>query len=404
MDLLEQALHFCKHIQTLTGVHCTVLDVPAGRFCLPPFRCACHLESASCDAYRTHLYGCYEAERWDGKYIYYCPRGLVFTATALRQEGCAMEYGLVTGPFLLSNSDEDLFEDPAVPPDPLESLLRFDTIRARALGEVIYAVCGYLTGTNVAPDIDSGRHAEILQMMYDLSAQPAFLSYPLDSERRLQQQIRAGDKENSQKLLNELLCHLYFVSGTDLDVIKLRVRELLTLMSRAAIDGGADVNEIFGLCYHYAKEVDSFGDIESLNIWLSAILHKFISYVFDFSEIKHQNVIRKTTFYIKEHLDEKLTLEQAAEQVYLSKSYFCRVLRDELGCTFTEYVNRLRIERSKVYLRETAMSIAEIAGAIGFDDQSYFTRIFKKHVGIPPGKYRERHFRSDPLLPPASQL
>ena len=131
------------------------------------------------------------------------------------------------------------------------------------------------------------------------------------------------------------------------------------------------------------KEVDGFRDMESLNVWLSAILHKFMSYVFDFSEIKHQNVIRKTTFFIKEHLSEKLTLEQAAEQVYLSKSYFCRILKEELGCTFTEYVNRLRIERSKEYLRDTTMSIAEIAGAIGLDDQSYFTRIFKKMVGVP---------------------
>ena len=210
MDVLEHALHFSKYIQTLTGVHCTVLDIPASRFCAPPFRCACSLKGRSCDAYQTHLYGCYEAERWDGKYIYYCPRGLAFSATALRQPGRAIEYGIVVGPVILSNSEEDDFEDVASASDPLCGVKRFDTAQARALNEIVHAVCGYLTGPEVTPDIDSGRHAEILQMMYDLAEQPEFLSYPLDSERRLQQQIQAGIGENSQKLLNELLCQLYF--------------------------------------------------------------------------------------------------------------------------------------------------------------------------------------------------
>ncbi len=389
MDLQEQALHFCTHIETLTGAHCTMLDLPAADFCTPPFRCNCALKNGVCDAYQTHLYGSYEAERGDSKYIYSCPRGLVFTATSLRQPGAATEYCLITGPFIMSNSDEDAFEDDIIDPDPLDGVPRLTTAQARALNEMVHAVCGYLTGVPATPDVDSGRQAEILQMMYDLSEQATPASYPLDSERKLQQQIRDGDKEGSQKLLNELLCQLYFVSGTNLEIFKARVRELLTLMSRAAIDGGADVNEVFSLCYHCEKEVENFRDFEALNIWLGAMLHKFISFVFDFTEIKHQNVIRKTSSYIKEHLAEKLTLDQAAEQVYLSKSYFCRILKDELGCTFTEYVNRLRIERSKIYLRESTMPIAEIACAVGFDDQSYFTRIFKRHVGTSPGKYRD---------------
>ena len=76
--------------------------------------------------------------------------------------------------------------------------------------------------------------------------------------------------------------------------------------------------------------------------------------------------------------------------MYLSKSYFCRIIKDELGCTFTEYVNRIRVERSKTLLRSSGMSIAEIACAVGFDDQSYYTRIFKKQVGVAPGKFREQ--------------
>ena len=389
MELSERCLRLCGHIQTLTGVHTALLDLSSKDFLKPPFHSACAMQGAGCSAYLTHLYGAYEAERWDGKYIYYCPRGLVFIATPPLQTGSPMEYCIITGPFIMSNSEDDPFDDPLAD-DPLDGVPRLTTAQARSLSELIAAAVSSFALEMLPPDVDSGNQAAILQMMYDLSADSTARTYPIESERRLQEHIRAGAKDAAQALLNDLLTHIYYLAGSDQTIIKSRIRELLVLMSRAAIDGGADVDEIFNLCSHYEQEEDSFTSIESLNRWIGSILHKFISFVFDLNDIKHQNVIFKTTAYIKEHLTDKLTLDQAAEQVYLSKSYFCRIIKDELGCTFTEYVNRLRIERSKTLLRSTGMPIAEIACAVGFDDQSYFTRIFKKQTGIAPGKYREQ--------------
>ena len=123
-------------------------------------------------------------------------------------------------------------------------------------------------------------------------------------------------------LLNELLAQLYASTGNDLSKIKPRIRELLVLMNRAAIDGGADADEVFSLCRRYDCEVDSLSHIEDLNRWLGLILHQFIGFVFDFNAIKHQNIIFKITAYIKEHLAERITLDQVATQVYLSKLLF----------------------------------------------------------------------------------
>lgn len=396
MELSERCHHLCKHIQTLTGVHTALLDLNARQFSLPSYHTCCTLQTgADCNAYLTHLYGAYEAERWDGKYIYYCPRGLTFIATPPLISGLAMEYCIIIGPFILSNDDADPFEDLAHPPEPLDDIPRLTTAQARSLSELASAAVSSLTQEFAAPDVDSGHQAAILQMIYDLTAEEADRTYPIDTERQLQEHIRKGAKEPAQQLLNELLTRIYYLAGSDQQVIKARIRDLLVLMSRAAIDGGADTDEILSLCCRYEQEVDGISGQEALNRWISAILHRFINLVFDLNDIKHQNVIFKTTAYIKEHLTEKLTLDQAAEQVYLSKSYFCRIIKDELGCTFTEYVNRLRIERSKILLRSTGIPISEIAYAVGFDDQSYFTRIFKKQTGIAPGKYREQRMTHD---------
>lgn len=391
MELSERCLHLCGHIQTLTGVHTALLDLTAQQFSRPSYHTNCTLQTgADCNAYLTHLYGAYEAERWDGKYIYYCPRGMTFIATPPLITGEAMEYCIIIGPFIMSNDETDPFEDLILEPEPLDTVPRLTTTQARSLSELASAAVASLTQDFASPDVDSGRQAAMLQMMYDLSTSDTDHSYPIETERHLQEHIRTGAKDAAQQLLNELLTHIYYLSGSDQQIIKSRIRDLLVLMSRAAIDGGAGADDIFDLCCRYEQEVDKITSLEALNRWIGAILHQFISLVFDLNDIKHQNVIFKTTAFIKEHLTEKLTLDQAAEQVYLSKSYFCRIIKDELGCTFTEYVNRLRIERSKVLLRSTCMSIAEIACAVGFDDQSYFTRIFKKQIGSAPGKYREQ--------------
>ena len=161
-------------------------------------------------------------------------------------------------------------------------------------------------------------------------------------------------------------------------------------MNRAAIDGGADTDEIFSLCCRYEQELDTLDSIEDLNRWLGMILHQFIGFVFDFNAIKHQNVIFKATAYMKEHMSERLSLDQVAAQVYLSKSYFCRIINERTGLYIHRICHRLRIERSKTLLQSSQMSIAEISLAVGFDDQSYFTRIFKRQTGCSPGKFREQ--------------
>lgn len=387
MDFQQQCLHYCNFVQTLTGTHCTLIRIPDGFFCSEPFRTVC--DNYQCNASHTHLYGAYEAERWDGKYIYYCPRGLVFIATMVHDPDNQGDLCMITGPIVMANSLDDPYEDNILSLENVEGIPRMTTQQTRALSELLRAAVGYLSQEDRAPNVDSGRQAQLLNTMYDLYSSAEAAEYPIDSERQLQQSIRAGDKEGSQRLLNVLLSGLYLACGNDLAKIKQHVHSLLVLMSRAAIDGGADVNDIFRLSQSYEPEIEKLRNLEELNRWLSMVLHRFINFVFDFNDIKHHNVIYQTTAYIKENLAEKLTLEDAAEHVSLSKSYFCRILKDELGYTFTEYVNHLRVERAKLYLRDSTMSIADIAYAVGFDDQSYFTRIFKKLTNVSPGQYRK---------------
>lgn len=388
MENAEECMQLCQHITTLTDVHCTLLNILAKSFQIPPFRNSCALETGTCSAFCTHLFGAYEAQRWEGKYLYYCPRGLVFFAAIPHSPEAVAEHCVIAGPVIMTASSEDPFEDPLKDPESLRNIPHMTAAQVYSLSEIISAAVSPFS-KNMQPDSALGNSTAIMQIMYDYAVDIQPKDYPIESERQLQEYIREGNKESAQRLMNELLTQLYASTGNNLERTKPRIRELLVLMNRAAIDGGADIDEIFNLCCRYELELDSFQQIEELNRWLGMVLHQFMGFIFDFNKIKHQDVIFKATAYIKEHLSERISLDQTAAQVFLSKSYFCRILKSELGCTFTEYVNRLRIERSKTLLTSSRMTISEISSAVGFEDQSYFTRIFKKQTGLSPGKYRE---------------
>ena len=78
-----------------------------------------------------------------------------------------------------------------------------------------------------------------------------------------------------------------------------------------------------------------------------------------------------------------------ARRVYLSPAYFSRVFKQEMGESFTAYLNRVRIEHSCALLRQKQLRLVDIALMVGFEDQSYFTKVFKKITGISPLCYRE---------------
>lgn len=385
MEFLEQAKYYCHTITALNGVSCTLMDAASGLFQHEAFCTDCVQETIEhCVISDTHLSACAEAQRWSGHYRYHCPCGYCFLATTLRRPRLQNAFVFITGPFLIS---EETVEQTAEIPVLTEK-------RVRALDDTIQAICGYITGGRMMSAVDSSIQAEMLYTMYLSTQAQIHISYPLENEHQLQQLIRLGNKREAQQLLNEMLLELYSSVGTDLLMLKLRIRELITLMSRAAADGGAEIDAIFSLCDAGVMEMERTQDFDTLDAWLSVMLHKFFDMVFDFNDTKHQSIIQQVSSYIQEHLSEKPTLEQVAGQVYLSKSYLCRILKEELGCTFTEYTNRLRIERSKLYLQRSKMSLSEIACAVGFDDQSYFTRIFKRQVGVPPGKYRANNANS----------
>lgn len=92
--------------------------------------------------------------------------------------------------------------------------------------------------------------------------------------------------------------------------------------------------------------------------------------------------------YILEFYNKDLKLTQLANLYFLNPDYLCRLFRKETGLSFSEYVNRTRIERAKELLELTSKEILDISTEVGFANVTYFNRIFKKITGVSPREYR----------------
>lgn len=104
-----------------------------------------------------------------------------------------------------------------------------------------------------------------------------------------------------------------------------------------------------------------------------------------------EKVVQEIKVYLESHYHENIQLDQLAERFDLNSSYVSNLYSKSTGQTILEYITLLRIQKAKQLLRESSFKISKISQSVGYDNQRYFCQVFKKHVGVSPGLYRESH-------------
>ena len=101
--------------------------------------------------------------------------------------------------------------------------------------------------------------------------------------------------------------------------------------------------------------------------------------------------VRSAMEFLRSRCADGASAADAAEYVGLTEKYLCKLFKSELGISPMEYLSRFRVDRSARLLTTTSLSITEIAAAVGFSDQTYFSRFFRQRTGCSPSKYREKY-------------
>ncbi|MDR1675490.1 MAG: AraC family transcriptional regulator [Tannerella sp.] len=121
------------------------------------------------------------------------------------------------------------------------------------------------------------------------------------------------------------------------------------------------------------------------------ILFQLFSRFFEHASPKYgiTDRIRKTLYYICEHIDSPLRISELANLCCLSKDHFIRLFRKEMRMTPVQYINRKKIEKAQLMIVMGNLSMKDIAYRLSFDNVSYFNRLFKQYTGTTPVKYRK---------------
>jgi len=214
-------------------------------------------------------------------------------------------------------------------------------------------------------------------------------NYPIETEQALFNNVCLG-KIQEAKIETDKYFEWMIKNYSDCEMdIKLKVLELVLYGERKAYLSG-------GMTYHFTSRKDYLSAIigmktyEELRKWFVQKIAEACTNVMTKKGEHSNHCIEKAKEYIKEHYKNDISLEEVSRKVDISLYYFSKLFKDVVGENFIDYLTRIRIESAKELL-QSGISIKEVAIEVGYRDSNYFSRLFKKCVGITPTEFKERN-------------
>ena len=99
--------------------------------------------------------------------------------------------------------------------------------------------------------------------------------------------------------------------------------------------------------------------------------------------------VKKAVEYSIKNFDSPISVDLICNELNINKSYFCKIFKSETGYTYTHFLNIFRIEKSKKLLKNTNMSLLDVAISVGFNSQNYYSSVFKKITNKTPLEYKQ---------------
>lgn len=214
--------------------------------------------------------------------------------------------------------------------------------------------------------------------------------YPFNYERNLIDKVRCGERQQAKEILCQLL-HEIFSAKASMDTVKACVLELLIVLSRAAVEGGASLEQLTLLNFKSINCLKSCGDREEVRHWILEALDGFVDNMLEHRTSMNVRLMNKACTYIVENFHKSISLDEVAQTVHLSPYYFSRVFKAERGCNFVDFLTKARIDKAKLMLQDPKQAVARVASEVGYQDASYFCRVFRQEVGVTPNQYRTQY-------------
>lgn len=163
-----------------------------------------------------------------------------------------------------------------------------------------------------------------------------------------------------------------------------------TLCRKAIEKGGVHPIYIDEISRRYSIEINNATSTGALDGIQTRIIHDYCELVKAQAHPGYSELIRGCLLYISQHISEKLTLSKIAEAHFVSRQHLSTRFHTETGQSLTDYIHIQQIEHAKKILADYSLSVSEIASLCGYENASYFARIFHRITKMTPGEYRSQ--------------
>ena len=336
-------------------------------------------------------------------YIFFCRAGLSNMAFPLIENGSVEGY-FIAGPFVMkklkSSSISNFVQMNAINDDELTDIMDFaGALPVFTIEEIsslsILFYNSVVSTMNSSADYQNAKkdfndQITLGGMIRQSKIDRLSSAFPAEMTADLINALIGGRTVQAEKISSRILERLYVICLGDLDEIK-----TMTLWITATIIKNFSGEERFSFGEFAEMDMDIINKIneaattdelsETFRGLVKRISADLVSSVYPGAS----PLIARSLRYIKSNYTRKIKLTDISNELHVNPTYFSALFSQEMGRPFTDYILELRISKAKDLLRNTNMDIVDISGASGFENQSYFTKIFRKRTGQTPRQYRQ---------------
>jgi len=190
--------------------------------------------------------------------------------------------------------------------------------------------------------------------------------------------------------------HSYDLLITDIRMPKMNGLELLEALRNN--NNGISTILLTGFAeFEYAQQGIKFGAVDYLlkpvhQEQLLAAVERVLQSITPVSQAhkSSNSYIQEAIAYMEQHISEAFTIKEVSSHVHLNASYFSVLFKEETGVSFTDFLSSLRLDKAKMLLRDSELSLDDICEQIGIQSTSYFIKMFKKFEGVTPKQFRSK--------------
>lgn len=198
--------------------------------------------------------------------------------------------------------------------------------------------------------------------------------------------LKLGDANNVNLFIDLFMADL-LKSGTSIEKYKNAMMDLLiTCHNTAEQIIAIPENEAYDNTFNFLSQENNTTLIKE---YIQKLLTEYAQLISNAKTNEENPLIVKVCDYLDHNLSQDISLEQMANIINVSPFYLSKLFKEEKGITFINFISDKRLEKARDLLEHSDLSIKEITSEIGYNDQNYFSRIFKNKFGLSPKEYRK---------------